>query len=87
MTKPDSENWSPCFFQNSTTDYFKFQLSHQTILYWQDGRDSTGGKSEFGPGLKLALKMKWEECEASLNAISKWGREVDVPEGWNPYSS
>ncbi|KAI1384803.1 uncharacterized protein F4822DRAFT_433343 [Hypoxylon trugodes] len=81
-TKPDTEGWSPCFFKNSTTDYFKFQLSHQTILYFEDSADA---QAEFGPGLKLALKMKWEECDASLDAMSKWGKKFDVPEGWNPY--
>ncbi|KAI0385022.1 hypothetical protein F5Y04DRAFT_246674 [Hypomontagnella monticulosa] len=85
VTKPDAEGWSPCFFKNSTTDYFKFQMGHQTMLYWNEGAEATG-KSELGPGLKLTLKMKWEECDASLDAISKWGEAVKKPENWNPYT-
>ena len=80
VAQPDVESWSPCFFENSTTDFFKFQVHHQTILYF----DETAGEAELAPGLKVDLKMKWEECEPSMDAMSKWGKKLEKPEGWRP---
>ncbi|KAI0169385.1 hypothetical protein GGR52DRAFT_519387 [Hypoxylon sp. FL1284] len=83
--KPNEESWSPCFFSNATTDYFKYQMSHQTIMYYEEPEDPESRQGQFSSGLKLTLAMKWEECEASLDGLSKWGKTLDMGEGWNPY--
>ncbi|KAI1426937.1 hypothetical protein F5Y12DRAFT_739228 [Xylaria sp. FL1777] len=80
-----SVTWSPCWPQNVNRDRFKIQFSHQTSFYMGEAPDATNPKGNIDDNFQVAINLKWEECDPSVDQVSNWGRASELPENWTPY--
>jgi hypothetical protein len=59
-------------------------FGHQTQLFMGQKPDATDPHGKINKDLKVALNLKWEKCDSTVDTIEKWGRASDAPKGWNP---
>lgn len=67
-------------------DSFQIQLSHQTYFYMGQAPNSTNPKGNIDNDFQVAINLKWEKCDPSIDKVSNWGRGYEVSPGWSPYT-
>ncbi|KAH8157805.1 hypothetical protein CIB48_g10442 [Xylaria polymorpha] len=77
--------WSPCWPENVSRDLFQIQFSHQTYFYMGQAPNATNPRGNIDDDFQVAINLKWEKCDPSVDKVSNWGRGYDKSPNWSPY--
>ncbi|KAJ8132777.1 hypothetical protein O1611_g845 [Lasiodiplodia mahajangana] len=78
--------WSPCWPENVSRDSFQIQFSHQTYFYMGQATNATDPQGNIDDDFQVAINLKWEKCDPSVDKVSQWGRGYEVSPNWSPYT-
>ncbi|KAI1132367.1 hypothetical protein F5Y10DRAFT_261353 [Nemania abortiva] len=85
-TPSQSDIWSPCWPENVSRDFFQIQFSHQTYFYMGQAANATNPEGKIEDDFQVAINLRWEQCDPSVDKVSQWGRGHDVSPKWSPNS-